>query len=132
METIEALRDAGLLVAWDRTVGPCWTLTPWGAAAARVELIEHGVRETARWAERGTVPPRLFAARQRGQMGMTFPELVRAAGGEDLEDGPESLRDDYSGEPVTLWGRVVYRETTQRHRITARGRAGASNGIHPH
>lgn len=105
-----ALADLGWTERWAWSGGAAWTLTPWGAWAMGVEVQERievrGVelRETPRWVEVGKVPPPIRLPRNAVEGRLPWPEEVA-----DERTEPEALIDEASGEPVRLFGQVVYR-----------------------
>ena len=99
---LRALELAGYVERW--AVGPetYWTITPWGAAVLRVELVEVGTAEVPRWAEAGTEPPPIVARKWPGERPLPFPERVPD------RDAPEPCPDPInSGEQLTLFAQRV-------------------------
>jgi hypothetical protein len=110
---VAALVAAGVVEPWaeDRrgraiAGGPYLTLTPWGAWALGVELVEHLVvadgeaEEVPRWQAVGRDPRPVRLPRRACEYRLAAPELVP-----DPRPGPEQAVDD-DGEPLTLFGGV--------------------------
>jgi hypothetical protein len=110
-ETLDELRELGLIEPWTLPVGLCWTLTAYGAFAAKVELHETERGESPHWVRAGTDPPpahghpdsRVRSLSMRVMATFAAPPVKRRE-----PDEPQPYLDPVTGDPMTLIGVPVY------------------------
>jgi len=92
----------GWLALWCRGKAELVTLTPWAAAQLDSEIDERGADDEPFWVRCGQWQHPIHLPRQRSTVRMDFVKEF-----EEADRRPVYLLDEFTGEPVSLLGRLV-------------------------